>query len=1304
MATILLSAAGAALGGAAGGTVLGLSTAVVGRAVGATLGRAIDERLLGRGGQAVEMGRVDRFRLSEAVEGAPIARLYGRMRLGGQVIWASDFVETTTTTGGGSGKGAPRQPTVTQYSYSVSLAIAVCEGEVLDIPRVWADGEEIAPKDVNLRWYAGSRDQLPDPLIEAVEGAGKVPAYRGTAYVVIEDLQLDRFGNRVPQFSFEVVRAAQPDQPEYDMDLPQLVEGVALVPGTGEYALATSPVWLEHSAGERTAINSHSHSGETDLVTSVATLGHELPRCGAVSLVVSWFGGDLRCGHCAVEPKVEQGEVDGSMPWTVSGLTREDASVIAQADARPIYGGTPADASVIEAIQHLRAQGKAVMFYPFILMDQQLGNELPDPWSEAASQAHLPWRGRITLSVAPGRAGSPDQTATADAEVAAFVGTARAADFLVAEGTVTYSGPDEWSFSRFILHYAALCAAAGGVDSFCIGSELRALTQIRGAEGFPFVAALQDLLAEVRTLLGADVKLGYAADWSEYWGYTSPEEDRYFHLDPLWADPELDFIGIDNYMPLSDWREGRDHLDAAAGVPAIYDLDYLQGNVAGGEGFDWFYHSPEAEAAQIRTAITDGAYDEPWVFRYKDIRAWWENAHHNRIDGVRQTAATDWLPQSKPIWFTELGCAAIDKGTNQPNKFLDPKSSESQLPKFSNGQRDDLIQIQYLRAMYGYWSDAQNNPVSAVYGAPMLDMSRAFVWAWDARPFPVFPNALEVWSDGENYPRGHWLNGRIGQRPLAEVVTEICAASDVQDVDASGLYDVVRGFLLRDVETGRSELQPLMLRHGFDAIERDGVLQFRKRQGVDSVPVAPDHLVVEGRDTYVREDSRDGAAELTGRVRLRFAEWGGDHKLLSEEAVLPDEATHAVSQNELPLALTRAEARLTVERWLAEARMARDTVRLTLPLSLLHLGAGDVVDLGGDSPDLFRIDRATIGAAQEVEAVRIAPEVYRPARVSEDLPGVNRFAAPVPVLPLFLDLPLLRGDEVPHAPHLAVTATPWPGSVAVYGSAQDQDYLLEEVLAAPATVGETESILPAARPGRWDLGPALQLRLYRGALQSLEPAAVLNGGNVLAIGDGSAGGWEVLQFAEAELIAPQTYLLRSRLRGQAGSEVEMLPEWPVGSRVVLLDGVPGQVDLSPDQRRMTRHYRIGSARRGYEDPSYVHRVESFEGKGLRPLAPVHLRQSGDLGGEVTVRWIRRTRVGGDPWDGPEVPLGEEREAYRVRILRGAQILREEEVSQPSWSYSTAAQAADGVVPGDRVEVAQISALWGAGAAAIVGLG
>ncbi|MEC7668563.1 MAG: host specificity protein, partial [Pseudomonadota bacterium] len=143
MATVLLSAAGAAIGGSIGGTVLGLSAVAAGRFVGATLGRAIDQRLMGQGAETIETGRIERFRLSGASEGSGIPRVYGRMRVGGQVIWAGPFIEKRKTSGGGGGKGSPSQPTVKTYSYSVSVAIALCEGEITSVNRVWADGDEI---------------------------------------------------------------------------------------------------------------------------------------------------------------------------------------------------------------------------------------------------------------------------------------------------------------------------------------------------------------------------------------------------------------------------------------------------------------------------------------------------------------------------------------------------------------------------------------------------------------------------------------------------------------------------------------------------------------------------------------------------------------------------------------------------------------------------------------------------------------------------------------------------------------------------------------------------------------------------------------------------------------------------------------------------------------------------------------------------------------------------------------------------------------------------------------------------------
>lgn len=1284
MATILLAAAGAFVGAGFGGTVLGLSGAVIGRAVGATLGRVIDERLLGAGTRPVETGRIDRLRLQTAGEGTAIARLWGQMRVPGHVIWAAPVTEVTRSAGGGKGAGSPR---VTEVSYRLSMAVALCEGPILGVGRVWADGEEVAADELNMRVYRGGEAQLPDPCIVAHEGED-APAYRGIAYVVLEELGLERWGNRVPQLSFEVTRAA-----DADSGLSRDVQAVAMIPGTGEYSLATSQVSHDLGLGETKIVNRNTAAGGTDMQVSLDALGRELPKVGSVSLVVSWFGDDLRAGRCTLRPKIEQKESDGAeMPWRAGGIDRAGADVVARSNGRPIYGGTPSDGSVVEALRAIAASGRRAVFYPFILMEQLKGNGRPDPLTGKGEQAVMPWRGRITCE-----AGNV-LTARAEAEVAAFFGTAARGDFAVRDGKVVYSGPDGWSYRRFILHYAHLCAMAGGIDAFLIGSEMIGLTQIRGPGGsYPAVAALKALAADVRAIVGPSVKLGYAADWSEYFGHHPGNGEVRFHLDPLWADANIDFVGIDNYLPLSDWRDGESHLDARFG--RIDDPAYLRGNVCGGEYFDWYYASDLDRAHQRRTPITDGL-GEPWIWRCKDIRGWWGNPHHERIGGVRQAAPTAWVPGSKPVWFTEYGCAALDKGTNQPNKFLDAMSSESMLPHFSDGRRDDGLQAAYVRAVNDYWADPANNPAMAG-GGRMVDMARAHVWAWDARPYPAFPARGDLWTDGAAWERGHWLNGRAGAVPLAALVAAICREAGVRAFDTSALSGIVRGYALQGGQTGRAALQPLMLAYGFDAAERDGVLRFAMRGARVAAVVGADDLA-EADGLAGVEITRAPSPELVGRVRLSHVAAGGDHATATAEATLPGQSQTTVSDSELPLVLTRGEGLDVAERWLAESGVARDRLRLALPPSKARLGPGDVIALGdglGGGPDgapgggqRWRIDRVERAGALVIDAVRVEPGVYRPAIRPPEADPARRFHPPVPVWPMFLDLPLLRGDEVAHAPWLAATATPWPGAVSAWVSTEESGGYAPNVnLAVPAIMGVTLAPLAAARAGVWDRGPALRIRLKGGALKSISDPALMAGGNLLAIGDGTPGGWELMQFADAAPVAPGVWEIARRLRGQAGTDAAMPEVWPAGSVVVLVDEALRQVILPPDARGQMRYWRIGPATRPPEDPSYRQLGHAFAGAGLRPLSPCHLRVAGP-----SLTWIRRTRIGGDGWDGVDVPLGEGAECYLVRLTRNGAVLWQDVVGAPACTVPAAAWTAARQGGAFDAEVAQLSDDYGPG--------
>jgi hypothetical protein len=1192
---------------------------------------------------------------------------------------------------------------VTEYSYTISFAVAVAEGPIDGIGQIWADGEVLERAGLVIRVYPGDEDQTPDPLIEAIEGAGQAPAYRGLAYVVFEDLPLDAFGARIPNLNFEVF--ARPGAGEDSGALESRVEGVCLIPASGEFAYATEPVLREIGEGDERAENVHTARAATDFDAALDDLAARLPNCRSVALVTSWFGDDLRVGECTLKPGVEtRDKTTRPLVWSAAGETRATAHLITQGEGGPVYGGAPSDETIIAAIQALKARGYAVTLYPFILMDVPPGNGLPDPYG-GAEQAVFPWRGRITCHPAAGQPGTADKTAAAAAQVEAFFGSVTANDFSVAGGAVSYAGPaSDWGFNRFILHHAALAAAAGGVESFIIGSEMRGLTQIRsGASTYPAVAGLKALAGQARAVLGPSVKISYAADWSEYFGHAPADGsgDRFFHLDPLWADPDIDFIGIDWYAPLADWRDGEAHADALAGAPSIYDPDYLQANVEGGEGYDWYYASASDRDAQARTPITDGAHGEPWIWRYKDLRAWWGNPHHDRPGGVRASQPTGWVPESKPVRLVELGCPAVDKGANQPNVFIDPKSSESFAPYYSSGARDDLIQRRYIEALLGYWNTPGRNPVSSLDGRPMLDLPYCHVWTWDARPFPEFPARTDVWSDGENWRRGHWLTGRAGQSSLADLASDIAARAGLDWLDVSALRGILAGFRIDQPATARGVMERLGAAFGFTLADR--------ANGAEAIPVradAPPALIV--RDRLVEPaDPADQLAftraapdEQIAEARLIFTADDGDYRTGAVSARGLDHVQDGALEVRLPALADRGLATGWARALLARGRAEQEAVRLTLPPSLSALEAGDPVRL--DAGPAGRVWRLAAVDGLTERSVELTGAPAGPSLINGPEPGALPAAAPAsrPLLRL-LDLPVSPQDGAARGGLWAVAwARRWPGDIALYAGPDAGSAERRASISAAGFCGELTAALPAGPEGRWDIAAQLELRLYDGALSSQDGRAVLSGANRLAVE--TAAGWEVLAFQNAVLTGPDSWRLTGLLRGLGGSPA---PGAPPGARVVVLDGAGAVLPVTAAERGEPLTVIAVAPGRTLTDPSARVVQARYDGVDLRPLRPVHLRSRWD-GADLTLSWVRRGRIEADAWTAGEIALGEEFERYQVRVLdAGEAEVAAFEVSAPQAVITAADLAAwlPGGLSNARFAVSQIAAAFGPGVEAAAAL-
>ena len=1215
-----------------------------------------------------------------------MAAVFGRARVGGQVIWAARFKERWVDAGGG-GKG----PRTDRAAYSLSFAMAVCEGPIDGVGRVWADGKPMDMAGVLMRVHLGSEDQAPDALIEAVEGENGAPAYRGTAYVVFEDLPLGAYGNRPPQLSFEVFH--RPRASGAPAGLEERLKGVCLIPGAGEFVYATDLVLRRDGLTRTTAETLNNSEGRPDLMVSLDQLQAQLPHVEEVTLVVAWFGDDLRCGACAVRPKVEQA-AKATIPfdWRAGGLDRAQAAAVSSHGGGPAYGGTPADRAVLQAIAELKRRGLRVTLYPFVLMDVPAGNSLPDPYG-ATAQGAYPWRGRITCHPAAGRPGSPDKTAAATAQVSAFFGAATAAQFGAADGLPTYGGPaGDWGLRRMLLHYAKLAQLAGGVDGFILGSELRGLTTVRdGPSSYPAVSALKAVAAEARTLLGPATKLGYAADWSEYFGHQPPDGtgDVHFHLDPLWSDPAIDFVGIDFYPPLADWRDGEDHLDAAAGFKGPHDLDYLRHGLTGGEGFDWYYASDADRLAQVRSPITDGAHGEPWVFRPKDLRAWWSRPHFNRPGGVRAATPTAWVPCSKPLRLVEFGCGAVDNGANAPNLFVDAKSMESALPPFSDGTRDEVGQRRALEAVLAYLADPATNPLSPLDGRPMVET--ASVWCWDARPFPDFPARAAVWADGPNWTLGHWLNGRAGIAPLPELIAALADRAGVA-LDPGEAGGSVVGYVVDRPMRLRDALAPLLEAFALDPVERRDGVTLAGRSGPAALAFGDDDLAwPEDREAPALA-SRVLTAPLQ-TLRLRFIDAARDYQTGSAIVRRDDGPEPGAGSADLdaPLVLAAADARAVARRLLAAGDGRETTVHLS-PLAALRIEPGDRLALDGAVWRATRID------LDEHPRVQLVPATD-PVRVGGDIdwsPAPPREASGPPVLHV-LDLPILMGGgQEDERPLVAVAAAPWR-AFDIHAGAGLEALRVRASAAVPATVGVTLSDLPAGPLHRFDRAHRLTVRLEGAPPRGRDRSAVLAGANAVAV-KGAGGEWEIVQFLEAAPVAEDVWTLSGLLRGQAGSDPALAALTPAGAAVVVLDEALARADLSPAERGLPLVWRAAPAGGPASGPAMSQVAETWRGLSARPWSPAHLRVR-KAGGDAVITWIARARPAGDGWDA-EVPPGAAGEAWRIEILDGQTVVRVVETTAATLTYTAAQRAADfptgptGVL---AVRIAQGSPLFGWGA-------
>jgi len=545
---------------------------------------------------------------------------------------------------------------------------------------------------------------------------------------------------------------------------------------------------------------------------------------------------------------------------------------------------------------------------------------------------------------------------------------------------------------------------------------------------------------------------------------------------------------------------------------------------------------------------------------------------------------------------------------------------------------------------------------------------------------------------------------------VAAVVHDIARRVGVSDISITGLNDTLRGLVIARSVQASGALAPLAVAFNFDLAEQAGQVRCVKRgAGMKGVIPVGDMGAVEGADNTT-EPARFKAVtalEMPKEVSLTHLDPSLDYQINSQRAFKDIGNAENKLAVELPLTLSVDEARRIADRTLWEAWTARRSVDFTITDKWVRRSSGDVVGVLVDGQiipyKIVRIARGDNGV-NTVEAQRDDPEVYTsdavgtngnvPANVVK-FPGVTRL--------VLMDMPIVRDGNDDAGFYWVVTgeSTGWRGADIRRSIDGGATYSSMNKVGVRTVIGDVAVALPTGPTDFWDRGNTLTVVLdYAGStLESMDETLIIAGYNAAWLGPASGQGGEIIQFATATLIGASTYQLSNLLRGRLGTEANTTH----GSNevfVLLKSTTLGRTEFGPADWYYSRLFKPVSLLTNEVDTAS--QAFTNNGVGKMPKSPVHVAGVRDGSNNLTVTWVRRTRLQVPGLGLGPVPLGELSEAYSIDIYSGAAVVRTITSTTPTAIYTAAEQTADGLSPGTAVtlRVYQLSDVRGRGFPAI----
>lgn len=546
---------------------------------------------------------------------------------------------------------------------------------------------------------------------------------------------------------------------------------------------------------------------------------------------------------------------------------------------------------------------------------------------------------------------------------------------------------------------------------------------------------------------------------------------------------------------------------------------------------------------------------------------------------------------------------------------------------------------------------------------------------------------------------------------LAYVLVDIAKRSgiDPNSISASDLAGIpVRGYAVGQQATAADAIAPLQLAYAFDAADQGGNLRFIKRGSAPMGYVTLDELAGHV-STDVRPEAihftRDVETKLPKQATIIYSDPNFAYQPNSQTSIRTGGSADSNLQTQVAVVLTDDEGKAVADRVLWEAWNGRTKATTTVTDRWVRsMRAGQVYTFDTPvGPEPLRITRLTRGpnGLIQIDVSRDYAGVYSTPSpgsaallLNEDvaLTHDSRFVA--------IDCPILKDADDNTGFYVAISGTAplWRG--ADFQRSIDNGVSFTEVkpVGGESSLGAVAAALPAGPTCFFDTANTITVVLDDPSvvLESVTEDDVLAGMNAAWLGPANGEGGEVLQFADATQTSPGTWVLSHLLRGRQGTEYAVGIHGTNEVFAVLEVGVTQRFDFGPGDWNKDRKYRAVTA---YQDPTVVTPADfTNTGEGKRPYAGVHPSGSRDGSNNLTLAWVRRSRLAEPGLGNGPVPLGESTEAYEVDIVVSAVVVRTINSSTSSIAYSAADQTADGITPGDPVSgnVYQLSDVRGRG--------